>query len=195
MKVAVLMRNNEPSAFFDSAEISVRAHDRHGWHTERVIAFPEFDTDSPAVLRSRITDLADTLKAINCDIIAGQDLSGIAYTVFDREGFKIFTIGALTDSVLDGIAADVNVGAEPLVIPKPTALGCVGEYEYDLAAVQTDNPDISSKMALQSWMAETPFTLLRLRCAHVPPWIARLGKYEITETRGAADVIAEIRPL
>ncbi|MDR2615541.1 MAG: hypothetical protein LBC28_03070, partial [Oscillospiraceae bacterium] len=69
-----------------------------------------------------------------------------------------------------------------------------GEYSFDLAALQAERPEISSKTALRDWLDNTPFTRLRLRCRHTPPWIAGSGKYDIYETPDGESIIAEVIP-
>ncbi len=120
----------------------------------------------------------------NCRAVAAAGLSGIPYSVFTAHGLPVFITDHLAEAILDSILTDVEE-AEEEALPdgepaaKPIRTREEGVYTLDLAALQTAHPDISSKMALMDFFENTPFTELRLKCIHLPPWIARTGLYEI----------------
>jgi len=194
MKIAVFVHNEDLCSFLEAKQINIYERNDSTWAATKTITLPEFDTASPKILRAQIALVAEQLTVSDCKVIAGSDLSGISFTIFDRAGFRIFIIDAATPDTFDGIVSDIDADNVTVIIPNPTALSCVGEYEFDMVALQLEHPEISSKMALQSWLAETPFTLLKLRCPHVPPWIIKTGKYNIVETQNYENVLAEVRP-
>jgi len=192
-RIAVAMNGETLAASFYEAD-HVVVYGRSGtWGKSEEIVMPEFDITAPKVLRAQVAIAAERISACGCQIIAGADISGIAFASLDRAGFKIFTIAELTEDTLNSILSDIEADVPAAVNTAPRALGCVGEYELDLVQLQMEHPEISSKMALKSWLTETPFTMLRLRCRHVPPWIIAQG-FKITETPDSENVIAEVRP-
>ena len=124
----------------------------------------------------------------NSRAVAASGLSGIPYSVFTAHGIPVFITDHLAEAILDSILTDVAEAEEEAdaeVMPgggpaaHPLRTQQDGVYTLDLAALQTAHPDISSKMALMEFFENTPFTELRLKCLHLPPWIARTGLYEI----------------
>jgi len=131
----------------------------------------------------------------NCRAVAAAGLSGIPYSVFTAHGLPVFITDHLAETILDSILTDVDE-AEEEVLPdgetaQPVRTGEDGVYRLDLAALQIAHPEVSSKMALTAFFENTPFTELRLTCLHLPPWIARTGRFDI---RPAGDGVYTIRP-
>jgi hypothetical protein len=190
MRIAIFSGENLLSA----KRIEIYDCSASGWIVVSAVELKGFNTSAPQILREQIVSFAEQLSALNCKIIAGADISGIAFGIFDRSGFKIFAIREPSEEIFDAIIDDIENNEASAVIPSPTPLDCVGEYTFDLAALQLSNPEISSKMALQTWLEITPFTLLKLRCNHVPPWIIKTGRYTIAEVPDYENIIVEVRP-
>lgn len=121
-----------------------------------------------------------------CTTIAAVELSGIPYAVFDLAGFRIFTITNVRDDILDGILEDIFEAETERYANgfdgrklAPTETDEPGYFYLDLIALQAASPDISSKMALEDFLQNTPFMELKLRCSHIPPWLERSGLYDI----------------
>lgn len=107
-------------------------------------------------------------------------------------GFAIFEVERFTTEILDTILWDTKRNyaeeEEPQSI-SPAETDVAGMYFLDLISLQIQNPDISSKMALQPFLSNTPFLQLTIVCSHLPPWIEKFiaGKGFNLETKKTVD--------
>ena len=197
-QIAVLSdRFSKPSDFFTAEEVCIYRND-HGWRKERTIAVSRAVTESITQIRRDAQQLAEQI--LPCKIIAASELSGIPYAVFDAAGFRIFEISELSDNVLDGILEDVVQAEQSTMLQvkvrqqmRPIETETAGFYYMDLIMLQTENPEISTKMALADFLENTPFMMLTLRCNHVPPWIQKTGTYTINTKEADNATIAHIQ--
>lgn len=163
------------------------------WREVKTIPLPESYSTNPAELRRQISIIINEL--VGCNIIAGLELIGIPYCVFDSNGFSIFSISKLNDKVLDGIIADIE-DTDLLAISKneiinnaiPVETEISGVYYLDLVMLQRECPEISSKKALKDFLTSTPFIELQLLCNHIPPWLENFD-YDIASRRTNYDNI------
>jgi Iron only nitrogenase protein AnfO (AnfO_nitrog). len=156
------------------------------WQVAETILLGPVPTDNTAKLRDWISALIQKLP--DCRILAGGEVSGLPYQMFSRAGFSIFTISQITPEALDGIFQDVRQledGIPLSLLPEaPQETDTPGVYFLDLAALQNEKPEITSKMALLPFLRETPFLELRLRCGHVPPWLKEQYQVDARTDRG-----------
>lgn len=176
-KIAVIMNNrNKIASFKEDANLTVFEKRDGAWCAKRTIFAGNGFAEGLPALRRELGRLAAELDG--CRIIAGKTISGIPYHIFDKLGFRIFEIERFSEAVLDQILSDVTAakakeGAGPPAAPVET--GSPGVYFLDLIALQAENPEISSKMALMPFLSGTPFLQLDLICRHLPPWIEKLA--------------------
>jgi hypothetical protein len=149
-------------------------------------------------LRQAVTDLLPMIS--DCDILAGRELSGLAFSVFNRAGLHIFEIQAINDKVLDGMVDDVvsadmaqNTKEEIIRSARPVSIGAPGIYFLDLVLLQTECPEVSSKKAMKDFFEQTPFLELHLICRHIPPWIESEERLKIDAKPKDGNVYAVIR--
>jgi len=161
------------------------------WREINTIILIEPYSTNPIKLRQHILNIISQLE--DCKIIAGSELIGIPYCVFDGNGFSIFSITEISDEVLDGIIADIkvtdlqiNMKNEIIKNAMPVETEISGVYYLDLVMLQTECPEISSKKALKNFLSNTPFIELQLLCNHIPPWIEN-GNYDIASTKTSND--------
>lgn len=186
-KIAVLANDDScPYDFFESDRILIFERVENHWKTTEEKIFNRIVPSSPSLTRRSAADLLQLLE--DCDIIAGIALVGIPYAVFNRAGFHIFEINSINDDVLDEIISDIEASdSEKLLREKtvknagPAETDIPGIYSLDLVALQTDYPEISSKMAMSDFLENTTFMELHLTCRHIPPWIENTGKYNVQE--------------
>lgn len=190
-------RHSKPGDFFTVEKVSIYRND-HGWKKERTIAVSHAETESIAQIRRDVQHLAEQI--LPCTIVAARELSGIPYAVFDAAGFRIFTIADLSDDILDCILEDVAQAEQTAKLHlqarqqmRPIKTSPAGYYYLDLIMLQTENPEISTKMALADFLENTPFMMLTLRCNHVPPWIQKTGTYTINTKNADNATIAYIQ--
>jgi len=188
-----MKRDGSLPAFVETDTLCKYAKGPTGWHEESSEELPAFDVSSARALRSQVAGLAARLD--NRLPVAGGEISGIAYAVFDRSGFQVFSIEELSSRVFDGIMEDIQTPVDAFEIPSPIPGENAGEYYFDLDSLQLEHPEITSKAALKSWMENTAFRLLRLRCKHTPPWILSSGTYSVIEAEQAGSILAEVRPI
>ncbi|MEL4106914.1 Fe-only nitrogenase accessory AnfO family protein [Oscillospiraceae bacterium WX1] len=171
--IAVYMQENgQLDSFLSSDKIVVYALS-NSWCPVAAYPLDRKQLNSPQNIRRQVKEILDLLGG--CQIIAGWSLGGVAYNEFNKNGCHIFDIEAVTDEVLNAVMSDVEESRRKGTVEMPTIPVCIdtinGVYEYDLDAAQRDNPALSSKSALRGFFSDTPFSALRLRCRHVPPWI------------------------
>lgn len=197
-QIAVLSGGQStPSDFFTADDISIYRKD-NGWKKDRTIAVTHADTESITQTRRDVQQLAEQI--LPCTIIAAREISGIPYAVFDAAGFRIFTIAELSDDVLNSIIEDVAQAEQTAKLQaqarhqmRPIKTSPAGYYFLDLIMLQTENPEISTKMALADFLENTPFMMLTLRCNHIPPWIQKTGSYTIETKQADSATIAYIQ--
>lgn len=200
-KIAVFLKDGALHDFFGANMFRVFSETGGAWNAERDEAFEAVAAGSPGAVRSAAGALPPLIS--DCRILAGGALVGIPYLIFNRAGLHIFEIREMGERMFHEMAADVrSAEAELLRLDgvirdaKPVETRTAGVYVLDLAALQTEFPEISSKKALSSFLEDTPFAELRLLCRHVPPWIENSGKYDIATTnRVDGNVLAVISPM
>lgn len=133
----------------------------------------------------------------DCRVAAGLQLSGVLFRELDKSGFSIFETQDFSPESLDGILRDLEaVRTEEAITAKtprcPVETETPGVFQLDLLELQEAYPDMSSKQALREFLETTPFYELRLRCAHVPPWL-EAGPYEISSEAAVGGVMATVR--
>ena len=177
-----LQDDNLLTSFFAATKIIVFKKS-DVWKEIKTINLPDTNSINPTKLRQHIASIIKELG--DCKIIAGLELLGISYCVFDSYGFSIFSISELNDEVLDGIINDIKaenmeeyMKEEIIKNEKPVETEITGVYYLDLVMLQTECPEISSKKALKEFLSNTPFVELQLLCNHIPPWLEN-GDYDI----------------
>lgn len=170
-----------PTDYYVSHELAIYEK-KEIWRKSET--YPLTPITVPSIPQIRLEASKRLLLLDNCRAVAASGLSGIPYSVFTARGLPIFTIDHLAEAILDSILADVAEAEDHIPLEGGTSAHPIptreeGVYTIDLAALQIEHPDISSKMALMDFLENIPFMELVLRCQHLPPWIVRTGLYEI----------------
>lgn len=187
--IAVYLHNlKEIVSFCKSNSMCIYTIENNSWKVKRTVAYNKPETHSISVLRKQASEIMHLVS--DCNIIAGKELSGIPFSVFDMAGFHIFSIGEISNDVLYGITSDIEKGYEEKRVKEeiiktacPVETDIPGVYYLDLIMLQTECPEVSSKKAMTSFFDTTPFLELKLICKHIPPWIENSGKYNIVSER------------
>ncbi len=186
-----------PTDFYAAREIHVYTR-TETWEKTGVFHLMPFERESVGKIRQEAKRRVEIIAP--CTTIAAIELSGIPFAVFGMAGFRIFTITTVQNDVLDGILEDIFEaeterqsngfdGRQPIPIETDEP----GYFYLDLIALQAASPDISSKMALENFLQNTPFMELKLRCSHIPPWLERTGLYEIETEQKNDGIIARVK--
>lgn len=190
-----LQDDDKLDSFLKSSKIVV-FNKSDAWERVKTIILPDKYSQSPSELRKQMTSIIGQLG--DSKIIAGLELTGIPYRVFDSFEFSIFSISELNDEVLDGIISDIKnanikeyMKNEIINNAKPVKTQVPGVYSLDLITLQTECPEISSKKALKDFFCNTPFIELQLLCNHIPPWLEN-GDYDITSYKDKGEKIMAI---
>ncbi|RHH26031.1 hypothetical protein DW219_00305 [Desulfovibrio sp. AM18-2] len=148
-----------------------RAAAGRDWTQGPPLPFSLAGCDSMAALRERLRQLAGRLPQGAALVATG--ISGLAYNELSRLGFCLCELAAFTPAVLEPLAAEIEAKAqEDAPVPTgPVATATPGVYRINLMEVMAAHPEISSKKALQPFLASTPFVELDLICGHMPPWL------------------------
>lgn len=182
-EIAVLLNeNSEVSSPEDTSNILVFEKQDIRWEIINDIPFkPDFTRDITSV-RKDLKQLASELE--QCKIMVGKCISGLAYQVFDSMGFAIFELKKFSMAGLDKILFDVQSAAQKKDVENnlyPTETEVPGIYFFNLIAAQKQNPDVSSKKMLQTFLEHTRFLRLDVICSHLPPWIEKMAENKIIE--------------
>jgi hypothetical protein len=194
--ISVILNEYSLAAALESGNVlTVFEKCRDGyWEVAKEIPV-EIDFKSPLPrLRSELGVLAEALG--DCRILAGTKISGIAYRTFDALGFSIFEINSFSPRILDDICREVAEQSGKTRAPvskSPAETAVPGKYIFDLAALQEQYPEISSKKALQPFFRETPFLSLTLLCRHLPPWLENDPSLQIETSPADGKIKAIIR--
>lgn len=191
-----LHENNDMASFSQAGKIAIYRRRAALWSQASEFPIPGMEGETPAAQRTRARRVIEALGP--CRVVAGLSLTGISYHEFDRAGFHIFNISDFGPEIFEEIFADIQAaGAEiarqedVLQNTRPVETGMPGVYRLDLTVLQREYPQISSKMALQEFLAQTPFVELHLICAHLPPWLEN-GAYDIQVRREDGNLHAVI---
>lgn len=175
-KISIIMnKNREINSIMEGMVISVFEKKDAVWTTVREVPMCSDLPENIGELRRELLRLASELE--DCKIIVGKSFSGLPYHIFDKLGFAIFEAESCIPAVLDQILLDVHDKSrerKAVAFTDPAETDVPGVYFLDLIALQKQNPEISSKMALQPFLAGTPFFRLNLICEHLPPWMESL---------------------
>lgn len=200
-KIAVFAdETGAPDDYYTAKSIDIYIHNElsNEWQNLKSIQLEPISASSVAQIRKETQQRMSLMG--DCSIVAAKELSGIPFSVLDMAGFGIFIMDQLSQANLSGIIDDINalnqeeqIKAELLKNAAPVELED-GFYYMDLIELQKECPEISSKAALKDFLENTPFMELKLRCAHVPPWIEKTDAFEIDEIETSKkDILAVIR--
>ena len=133
------------------------------------------------MLTGELMTIRDNIKKIinqldPCRVIITKSITGIPYHTFDKAAFIICEVESFDLELLNAIQEDLL--ANPMedgdlkneAPESPIESDTPGHYVFDLAQMQKNTPEISSKMALLPFLKSVPFVTLDIRCEHTPPW-------------------------
>lgn len=172
--IAVIVNDEqELSPFEKGSFINIYNKNNTQWQLFKEVRYYINTNMSLSDLRENIKSLIMELE--DCKIIIGKVMSGLAYNIFDRNGFAIFEAKDITSSVLDDIYNEVSSLKAEAANSKQITLSPVqteenGVFYINLIELQTKHPEISSKKALKPFLETTPFYRLEVICSHIPPW-------------------------
>jgi len=190
-------KDSQVCDFFDAERFLIYERGKTGWEAISETSFEKIVPSNPSLTRKQTQELLPLIE--DCDVLAGGALVGIPFSVFDRAGLHIFEIGAINDTIFDGIIEDINsadaeAAAKEKIIreTKPVETSTPGVYFLDLIALQKECPEVTSKKAMMDFLKDTPLLELRLVCKHIPPWIENSGLYNVkitSEKDGAVEAV------
>ncbi len=190
-KIAVYLQDSDNLAsFLDSEKVVVFEKTDGTWSKQAEFPLDRAGENTLSAQRTNVRRVIEQLGS--CRIIAGSSLVGVAYHEFERHGFHLLVITSCGPEVFEQILADIRSADETpplrediLKQAHPVETDTPGVYFFDLALLQKEAPQVSSKQALRDFLEHTPFLELRLVCAHLPPWLES-GPYDI-QTRKTED--------
>lgn len=188
-KIAVFLNSkDEADNFYDCKKMRIYEYQSEGFVFEKEVQFNGVRPTSPRQIMADTIEIAEMIK--DCSTVAFGDIAGVAYSVFDRKNFHIFSIPDDSEGTLAGIHKDLcelkeleEKRKELIKDTKPHETETPGVYYFDLLKAQEFNPELTSKQALKEFLDKTPFMELRLKGAHVPPWIKKDGRFDIQEQK------------
>ncbi|MHB8062009.1 MAG: Fe-only nitrogenase accessory AnfO family protein [Ruminiclostridium sp.] len=174
-KIATIVDSSKKlSSFENGTNLNIYYKATDSWQLKEEISYFLDTNSSLAYIRDYIRTVF--LKLGDCNIVIGRTVSGLPYNILDRMGLAIFEADYISDSLLDEIFLEVQeykngrVASSVNLTTSPIQTEIAGIYFLDLIDLQHKHPEISSKKALQDFLATTPFYKLEVICSHVPPW-------------------------
>ena len=108
-KIAVFLSSSgDISNFFECDHFSVFRKSGSDWNIERTEKFKIACFDSVKMLRNELSSVISCIS--DCNVVAGGELTGVAFSAFDMAGFHIFNINDISDETLSGILEDIEKG-------------------------------------------------------------------------------------
>lgn len=195
-KIAVIMNDEiKIDSFIDGAIISLYENKGASWFVSKSILVCINFRMELSLVRKEIQKLIAELD--DCKIIVGKSISGLAYQMFDQMGFDIFEIDEFSPTIFDKIIFDIKISSvskDDSTIPLiPMETNIPGVYFLDLITLQQQNPEVSSKMALQPFLTSTPFLQLDVNCVHLPLWIEKFVTEKGMELKSENMINGEIQ--
>lgn len=179
IKIAAIFNEaQEITTFEEGSCLLVFIKEDINWQVKDEIHYRLDTSSSMAETRDNIRSII--LQLMDCKILIGKSVTGLAYNILDRMGFIIYEAASVSDQLFDEIlteseeaAADsgATAGATPT---SPVMTSEEGVYYLNLIELQEQHPEISSKKALKSFIETTPFYKLEVVCSHIPPWFDAL---------------------
>lgn len=200
MKKIAVFQNEQgiPDDFYQCSSFEIIEKNETGYHITEKRDFQKIIPSSPVQIRKDISELIELLK--DCNVVAFQYIAGISYSAFDMAGFKIFQVDSNNEEALDGIFEDLQdfdrQEKEKEEIAKkavPVETEVPGIYYLDMIKVQESDPELSTKKVLLPFFESTPFMELRLKCAHIPPWIEKDARFKTESEKTDSSHLAVIR--
>lgn len=177
-KIGVILdEKKEITSLFDGDNIVIYEKKKGSWIVSYEVKNTFQQMESIQKMRETIQELI--LNLGECKILVASLLTGIAFSVLDKEGFLLCEANEISNQLFEEISYDFamleqekqrrRVSEE--VKTKPYETKDSGIFELDLRKMQECHPEISSKMAILPFLKEETFYKLRLYCEHVMPWL------------------------
>lgn len=185
-KIAVFLNEDKKlDNFYNCSTIMVYSGDESSCS---LVEEKEYSKLNPTTAKAIIADTGKIAELVaGCDAVVAGDIAGIAYNVFDKNQFNIFTIQDNSPEAIQLIFTDLaefdrEVAARKAARKevKPHETDEPGVYYFDLFTAMKENPDLSSKKMLQEFFDNVPFIILKLKADHLPPWIERDERFDIS---------------
>lgn len=183
-KIAVFTdEKREMTGFYNCSKIIKYEQTKEGIIKTDEIAYPSIQITNANEIRAQIKQLLSFLE--KSTILVFHDIAGMAYSVFDRAGYLIFTVSDYEISTLENIVQDVRLEIQEQekertrCLKVPVEKNENGIYYFDLSSALAEDPETSSKKLLQEFFRTVPFVELHLKCDHIPKWIEQDKKFEI----------------
>ena len=186
------------SDFFNGYEVRVYVK-KDSFCFERSIRNFYRGKEQLAMLREDVKLLSEKLDG--CKIIIGEKISGVVYHQLLSEQFIICEAAEVSETLFLQIEEDfMQIKTEENEVmleeirTKPEPCDSEGNYFLDFLKLQKYRPDITSKMALLSFLGNEIFQSLTIRCSHSMPWLELYAKersmnLKVSRSQGITTVV------
>lgn len=178
----------------EASELAVYSFDKGKWYTEESLDITGLYEGGIARVRNRTIELVKKLGG--CRVIAGKNITGVIYNVFDSEGFIISELNVFAENELEYLYSQIEEQfkdmererEEALLIPTaPSETEEIGDYFFDFSLLKNTGTKYSSKSTILPFLNKTDFRHLEIICDHVMPWfeeeMKKRGLYYIVKER------------
>ncbi len=178
--IAVLIDSmGQTASLFEATAIKRYGKSAGKWMVMEECPFRIVAAQGLKALRESLMEIIVALG--DTKIIAGREIAGLPYNIFDTAGFRIFEVEGRPEIFLDFISKAAEENMESLLHPvqeeqtvaRPQQTETEGVYCVNLKELQIRNPEITSKKVLLPFLKNESFYELEVVCSHVPPWFER----------------------
>ena len=177
-KIAVLWDKDKKLASIpEAAELTVYSFDRGKWQAAESLDVTGLFEGGISSVRNRALELVKKLG--NCKVIAGRNITGVLYNVFDSEGFIISELNVFTEEGLEYLYSQIaeqlkgmeREREEAMQIPAaPSETEVKGDYFFDFSLLKNTGTNHSSKSTIIPFLNNADYRHLEIICDHVMPW-------------------------
>lgn len=194
-KIAVFWDKDKNIASLQEAvELTVYSFDRGKWYREESLEITNLFEGGITNIRNKTLELVKKLG--DCRVIAGKNITGVIYNIFDSEGFIISELNVFTEEELEYLYSQIEEQLkgmerereEARLIPTaPFETEVKGDYFFDFSLLKNTGTNHSSKSTILPFLNTADYRHLEIICDHVMPWfeeeMKKRGLYYIVKER------------
>jgi Fe-only nitrogenase accessory protein AnfO len=193
LKIAVVENNNQrTSSILKPGFIAVYEEKDGEWKILNRFENKVCNAKNIATVR---TAIADAIKQLgDTKIVVASEIPGIAFGIFQAEGFDIILVENSAPGVLDSVKKEMLALIEKRQ-EKPQKFDIIqflepgtnkGSFCLNMEEILLRNPELTSKKILIPYLRNGEFNRLDIVCSHIPKWfctdLAGLGfEYETVD--------------
>jgi Fe-only nitrogenase accessory protein AnfO len=161
----------------EAGELTVYNFERGKWYAKEFLDITNLFEGGITSVRNKTLGLVKKLG--DCRVIAGKNITGVIYNIFDSEGFIISELTVFTEEELEYLYSQIEEQLkgmerereEARLIPTaPFETEVKGDYFFDFSLLKNTGTNHSSKSTILPFLNTADYRHLEIICDHVMPW-------------------------